>query len=366
MKPSDTLAQIRHLACLGLPSEMVIPPILELFDRIVTGKNSDFVWTDTKGRVANFYARQVDPTSLEIMLHHEHLLNRPGELSFAMHSCSTLMTGNLAKFEALGNLDRTITYNEIWMPNALEQFLDLVIRDETGPRGLLTVGRSRGDLPFTEADTRRIVAIRGWILHAMDTPPRADLTSVETGDEAVILCDHEGRVVQMGPNARKLLLYAGNGQITAGAVIAGVGDAVPMTIRATCLKLAKIMAGQPAEPPQATLKTAFGTFRFRAHMLMSGQAETADMPDLGEGLAGFHDLALRATPLIEAWAAPSGRPSAGPGCGRPAAGECPRRAAGRCPRSDRGPTESSRAPCPDRSAPRSPAVAASAAGPAPA
>ncbi len=114
VKHGDVLAQIRHVACLGLPSEIVIPAILELFDKVVQGRNSDFVWTDAKGQIANLYARHLDPTSLDIMLNHEHLLRGPGELSFQTHSCSTLMTGNLAKFHALGNLDRTITYNEIW------------------------------------------------------------------------------------------------------------------------------------------------------------------------------------------------------------------------------------------------------------
>ena len=267
MNVSERHAHIQHISCLGLPGEVALPAMLQTLDTLVSAQNSNFAWTDRRGRLTNYYARHVDPASLDIMLHHSHLLNGPGELSFEMHSCSTLVTGNLGRFRAMGNLDRTITYNEIWKPNAIEQFLDLVVHDESGPRALLTLGRTAEEKPFSPADTRCILAVRPWILHAMDTPPRGEVSSIETGEEAILVCDHFGRVLQMGPNARKLLLYAGNGRIGPGAVVAGLGDAMPETVRRVCQDMARILSGRPGQVPQARLATPFGAFRFRAHSL---------------------------------------------------------------------------------------------------
>lgn len=114
MNVSERHAHIQHISCLGLPGEVALPAMLQTLDTLVSAQNSNFAWTDRRGRLTNYYARHVDPASLDIMLHHSHLLNGPGELSFEMHSCSTLVTGNLERFRAMGNLDRTITYNEIW------------------------------------------------------------------------------------------------------------------------------------------------------------------------------------------------------------------------------------------------------------
>ena len=52
--------------------------------------------------------------SLDVMLHQSQLLRRPGEISFEMHSTSKLATGNMARFRAGTNFEKTIAYNEIW------------------------------------------------------------------------------------------------------------------------------------------------------------------------------------------------------------------------------------------------------------
>lgn len=267
MKPAEILAHIQQLSCLGLPSEVAIPAMLQGLDQLVSSRNSNFVWVDRSGRPANIYARVLVPAALDVMLHHSQLLNRPGEISFEMHSTSRLVTGNMERFRAETSLEKTVAYNEIWKPHAIEQFCDIVLRDRNGPRGLVMVGRAANDSGFTPVEKRRIQAMRPWLLHAMDAPAASELHSIESGDEAVLLCDHQGRVVQMGPNAAKLLLYAGNGRIAPGAVIVGLGDAMPETVRRVCLNLAGIMAGRHGDPPRAQLKTAWGAFTFRAHAL---------------------------------------------------------------------------------------------------
>lgn len=111
---SERLAHIQHISCLGLRSEVAIPAMLQGLDRLISAENSNFAWTDRQGRISNYYARHVEPASLDLMLHHSHLLSGPGQLGFEMHSRSTLVTGNLEKFRAMEHLERTVTYNEVW------------------------------------------------------------------------------------------------------------------------------------------------------------------------------------------------------------------------------------------------------------
>ncbi|RZJ01362.1 MAG: hypothetical protein EON90_03530 [Brevundimonas sp.] len=116
MNSSATFAEIQHISCLGLPSEMAIPAMIQVLEKLVVSENSNFSWTDRKGRIANYYARSIAPSSLDLMLHQQHLLDRPGEMTFQMHSCSELVTGNVEKFRAVLDLENTVTWNEIWKP----------------------------------------------------------------------------------------------------------------------------------------------------------------------------------------------------------------------------------------------------------
>lgn len=93
---------------------MAIPAMMQALDRLVISENGNFSWTDRKGRIANYYARSIEPSSLDLMLNQQHLLDRPGEMTFQMHSCSDLVTGNVDKFRATMDLERTVTWNEIW------------------------------------------------------------------------------------------------------------------------------------------------------------------------------------------------------------------------------------------------------------
>lgn len=292
VKPAEVLANIRHISCLGLPSEIAIPAMVQALSDLIRSDNSNFSWTDRRGRIVNYYAHSIAPTSLDIMLNHPHLLLGPGELSFEMHSLSSLMTGNIDRFRTVCDLERTVTWNEIWKPNALEQMLDLVVHDQGGSRGLLAFGRAAGQPLFSAEDRRNLLAMRPWILHALDAPADGETVYVENGEEAVLLCDHEGRVVQMGLNAARLVLYAGNGRIAPGAVIAGLGDSFPETVRRICGDLARILSGQPAAPPQARLMTSFGAFVFRGHVL-AGQAGSGSRPEGSGAMQGIVAVVIR-------------------------------------------------------------------------
>ena len=169
VRPAEILANIQHVSCLGLPSEVAIPAMLQLLDTLVESRNSNFVWTDRAGRPSNIYARFLVPAALDVMLHQSQLLQRPGEISFEMHTTSRLATGNMERFKATTDYEKTVAYNEIWKPHAVEQFSDIVIRDRSGPRGLVMIGRSAADSPFNAQDHRRIQALRPWLLSRSTT-----------------------------------------------------------------------------------------------------------------------------------------------------------------------------------------------------
>ena len=276
MKPGETLAQIRQISCLGLPGEIAVPAMLELLDGLAPSANFSFVWTDRNAAIANVSARYLDVAALDVLLHHADRLEK--EFSFEMQARSPLRTGFIDRFQASTDFQSTVAYNEILRPHGMGQVCDLILRDATGPRGVAMIGRGLSEAPFSKSERHCILALRSWLLHALDGPPMLPEDGGEGEgpvEEAVLLCDLDGRAVHMGANAARLLSYAGNGRIAPGAVIAGLGDRMPDTVRRVCLNLAAILKGDASEAPQQTLRTPWGDFHFRAHALQSGSDSAA-------------------------------------------------------------------------------------------
>lgn len=272
MKPSEVLAHIQQISCLGLPSEVAIPAMLDSLEMLVPASNVSFVWTDAGGRIQNLYVREPVFSAIDFLLHSSSQLEP--DFSFQKQATSELSTGFIARFRGSTDYFSTVAYNEIFKPCGMTEVYDLILKDHQGSRGVGMIGRL-SPTPFTAEERNRIEALRPWLLHALDAPPVEALNSAETGEEAILLCDQQGRIVEMGPNARKLLLYAGNGQIAPGARIASLGDAMPESVRRVCHNLAAVQAGRATGVPSARLNTPWGAFNFRAHLMGGGSSGVA-------------------------------------------------------------------------------------------
>ena len=264
VKPSEALAYVRHLSCLGLPGELVIPRMLEAIHELIPSSVNTFVWTDGRGSPINMFAPELLPSTINFMTEGYHLCRRPGELSIETLVNGPLITGNMARWYADGSYDRTVAANEVFKPQGTPRTLDLVIRDDNGPRGLVLINRAGREPRFTPREQRLLAGLAPWFLRVLDEARPFVGRQADTGDEAVLLCNPAGDVLQASPGARRLALYARYARVVPGVDAKIV---LPDVVRRVCRQFRAALAGLPTRPPRARLETQWGVFVFRVHPL---------------------------------------------------------------------------------------------------
>ena len=157
MKKSHALAHLRHLSCLGLGGEIVIPHMLPVLRDLIGANVVGFHWTDSHGRSINVHATEIMPSTIDLFVNHYEVLARPGELSVETLARGSLPAGNLDCWYAGGRLQRTVAFNEIFVPEQSTIVLDVIVRAGPRPRGVLIFGRRGHRRQFTPAEPRLFV-----------------------------------------------------------------------------------------------------------------------------------------------------------------------------------------------------------------
>jgi DNA-binding CsgD family transcriptional regulator len=246
--------------------------LLALHELVPSDANT-FLWTNESGYPVNMYAPEVAASTVDYMVNGYHLFQRPGELSIEALATAPLLTGNMARWHHGGRLERTLAYNEVFLPNRTVRVLDLIVRSGGKPRGVVLVNRGAGGRSFNAGEQRLLGELAPYFLHALEPAPAFPSSdTAATNDEAVFLCDDSGRVLARGPGAARMLLYATHAPIAPGAGGGAVLDMLPPVGRRLCHNLREIRAGRPAPAPIARVTNAWGTFVFQAHALNTGMS----------------------------------------------------------------------------------------------
>ena len=264
MRPSEAAAHIRQLSCLGLPGEVVIPRMLEAIHHLVPSAVNTFVWTDGRGTPINMFSPELLGSTMAFMAEGYHLCRKPGELSIETLVNAPLLTGNMASWYASGTYDRTVAANEVFKPQGTPRTLDLVIRDEAGPRGLVLINRGPREGRFRAKEQRMLADLAPWFLQALDGARPFNGLYADANEEAVLLCGRDGEILQVGAGARRLLLYAGRAPVVPEAVGAA---GLPRQVRWLCRAFERARTGAASAPPRARVETPWGSFRFQVHAM---------------------------------------------------------------------------------------------------
>lgn len=267
VKSFEALAHIRQLSCLGLPSEVVIPRMLEAIHDLVASEINTFVWTDAGGAAVNMFAPHVLQSTVAFMAEAYHLCQQPGELSIESLVNGPLVCGNIVPWYARGAYESTVAANEVFKPQGAACVLDLVIRDEGGPRGMVLVHRGSSSGYYKAAELRVLAGLAPWFLQALDGARPFDGRYADTEDEEVLLCGVDGEILEASAGARRLLLYAG-----ARSFVPGMkgGMDLPQQVRWVCRAFERARTGESSAPPRAQVETPWGRFKFQVHGLQPG------------------------------------------------------------------------------------------------
>lgn len=269
MKKSHALAHLRHLSCLGLGGEIVIPHMLLVLRDLIGANVAGFHWTDPDGRPINVHATEIMPSTIDLFVNHYDLLQRPGEISVEVLARGPLAIGNLDRWYASGRLERTVLFNEIFVPERSTRVLDVAVRSGSTPRGMLIFGRGGRDREFTAAERRLLTELSPWFLHALEGRPANCVGFVPGDDRTVLLCDGAGQVVSSEPNGVQMLQHALIPELAPGSRSGRFPGVLPPDLRKLCANARDIGAGRPADLPMTRIVNRWGAFAFHAHAMKS-------------------------------------------------------------------------------------------------
>lgn len=269
MKPFEAMAFIRQVGCLGLDSRQSIPVMVRALHDVIPSRNNFFYWTKPDGSPVNIYAEEIIPQVFEDFSKSARLLREPTEPS--IKTLSTLPTGigRMHELFAPGLIERSHTREIVLEPYEVSGFSLLTsVRRGSKVLGMVTLGRSRGQKDFTDADCHALKALTPFFLQALaGEAPNDETLWIDSGDGAGIVADGEGRILHIGAAALNLLTYFRHSSLHPEVCLNPLGDFLPEPLRKLCLDLVVISRGGHAPPPTVEIRGGWGRYRARAYPL---------------------------------------------------------------------------------------------------
>jgi hypothetical protein len=268
----STLASLQHLCSLGLPSEAVIPDLLQGLNAWISADNGQFIWIDADLNPCNFYCNADEVAfwqTFSAQVDHMSVSGNPEQnfKKWFLFRDTALAVGGTD--DAIGYY-RSSFYGEVMRPCGGECSMAIPIRDSTGaPRASLGLNRDRRSHPFTVLERKRYEQFASHLSLLFSTPldPTA-MASERIGERGMAVFDDAGKLLHGDETARQLLFLAGHPKLTRAG--GGHEDAsVESRIRRTCAALRSIVNGVPTAPPTFARVTPWGRIVFRAHRLSS-------------------------------------------------------------------------------------------------
>lgn len=163
------------------------------------------------------------------------------------------------------------TYQHLFKRNGIHHVLDVALRDDDGPIGILGIFREEDARPFTRADVAKVADFYPWLVHALRAETRP--SRFDEVDSAMLVATASGRIEFATPLAREWL---GDAVGSDERTLLLRGDLLPEAVRALCGRCQVMQSGRPGRghpltPPTLTLRVAGGRVRLRAYPL-AGEA----------------------------------------------------------------------------------------------
>ena len=267
-KKSTELARIRQTCCLGLPSEIIVPQILEELHGLIASDRMHFAWTDELGNIVNAYFEKPDPVALDYLRNNQRRFEEEAGVSVRTAILFGKPTGNF-RWPYRPGFEQTESYARLFGALKLRYSLDGVIRDRFRPLGQIVLFRRDDDCDFSVAEEETLAQILPYIAHAISGPKKTPDAFVETGDSGLMVFDAAGKLTFQSRHAKELCVYALHERIPVGVDVglglqdmeAGLTDLYAQVVRIDETPDAI------ANPPMWTLKNKWGEFQLRAYVL---------------------------------------------------------------------------------------------------
>jgi DNA-binding CsgD family transcriptional regulator len=264
------IGRFQRLCCLGPGGQALMPGLLSVLSDIVPNSNRQVFWFDPQRKLTNTYWEgpciDLAPRYLA-----EAYGTAPSEIaSFAevMQRRERPAGDFMRRFVKLPLHDfrRGEFYNQILRPGGMVQGINLGITAAGQPTGQIFLWRTDREPAFASRDLRVLDALHGFIAHAMHDRPTEEAFT-DTDDHACVIVDHDGRLMHMSAEARRLLLMALVPRWTPQTVPRKQPDPILELVQLCRGLSAACSDALPRAPPVLRRRNGWGEFVLRAYWL---------------------------------------------------------------------------------------------------
>ena len=273
-KKTVEMARLRQTCCLGLPSRVVMPQILEDMHHIVMSDRMHFAWSDQQGNVINGYYEKPDAAALDYFQHNHERYQAEFGLNYQQTLLTGKPTGNLRSPLKAG-FELTESYHHLYRALRLEHSLDGIVRNSGGPLGMIYLLRSKGDPDFSAEDEENLAQTLPYIAHAIAHEVKTPDSFVESGDAGLMVFDAAGELKYQSLKAKELCPYLLAENLTDGWY---GGLTTPEMLVAQHALFDRVKHGfiqgkLAVDPPAWTVANKWGEFQLQAYALQGNHDE---------------------------------------------------------------------------------------------
>ena len=273
-KKTVEMARLRQTCCLGLPSRVVMPQILEDMHQIVMSDRMHFAWSDQRGNVINGYYEKPDAVALDYFQHNHERYQTEFGLTYRQTLLIGKPTGNLrSPFRA--GFELTESYQRLYRALGLEHTLDGIVRNRSEPLGMICLLRRKGDPDFSAEDEENLAQTLPYIAHAISHEVKTPASFVESGDAGLMVFDPAGELKYQSLKAKELCPYLLAENLTDGWHDGFNTHEMLIAQQALFDRVKHNFAARklPVDPPAWTVANKWGEFQLQAYALRDSHDE---------------------------------------------------------------------------------------------
>ncbi len=270
MKRAAVVAHVRHLCCLGLGAEAVMPALLKSLHDLVPSDSNAFFWVDQHDEISNFCAERILPTEVMRLYFREFYDDPHGGFRRTFSRAAARENGIDSQTRGM-NFYKSDYYNLVWREHLNAHHVMYAVIQENGRRlGQLSLYRSLKENGFSPADENSLSDVTHYFAHAVASGPKelgSDPDYFDTKRIGMLILNAKGEPQHISEEGKRLVFLASYPAVSKQSLLGSENDPVPAALKQITLQLNAIFSSKDAAPPVWHIDNCWGRFAFRAFWL---------------------------------------------------------------------------------------------------
>jgi DNA-binding CsgD family transcriptional regulator len=270
MKRAAVIAHIRHLCCLGLGAEAVMPALLKSLHDWVPSDSNAFFWVDDDDEIRNFCAERILPAEVMRLYFREFYDDPRGGFRSTLQRAAAKQHGIDSQTRA-ASFYKSDYYNLVWREHLnAHHAMYAVIQEREQRLGQLSLYRSLRDNSFSPEEEESLAQVTHYIAHAVASGPKSqgiDPDYFDTNRVGMLILNAKGEPQHISEEAKRLVFLASYPVVSKQTLLGSEHDPVPTALKQVTAQLNAIFSSKDAAPPVWHIDNCWGRFAFRAFWL---------------------------------------------------------------------------------------------------